>query len=94
MSSGYAFYDESQGKFKKGDLILISFGTPAPSTFQVLSTRGKKLIVLVMEDTYDKDPLKSGTVCDISKAIYEGYWAYRKVSPVRSKKTPVQVLNP
>lgn len=80
----YQFYDPSQGKFKKGDLILIPFGEKTPSVYEVLSTRGKKLLVLVLEDSY-KDPVKAGSIYDISKAIYEGYWCHRKISKTKPK---------
>ena len=83
--SGYQFYDPSQGKFKKGDLILIPFGEKTPSIYQVLSARGKKLLVVVLEDSYSKAPTKTGSICDISSAIYEGYWCHRKISPVKPK---------
>ncbi len=92
-SSGYKFYDPKQGKFKKGDFLLIPFGD-LPSLFQVQSARGKKLIVVVIEDNYEKSPIKSGTVWDISKAIYEGYWCHRHIEAVQPKSGKVQKANP
>ena len=81
----YQFYDKSQGKFKKGDLILIPFGEKTPSVYQVLSTRGDKLIAVVLEDSY-KSPTKKGTVLDITKSIYEGYWCHKRISQVKPLK--------
>lgn len=84
---GYHFYDKKQDKFYKGDLILIPFGEKNPSVYQVISSRGKKLLAVVLEDAYLKSPVKRGTVCDLSKPIYEGFWCHRRIPNIKYKKS-------
>lgn len=92
--SGYRFYDQKQGKFHKGDLILIPFGEELPSIYQVESARGKKLLVLVLEDNDLKSKIKRGTICDIGTSIYEGYWCHRRIPKVKPIKVKVHTEKP
>ena len=91
--SGYQFFDPKQGKFRQGDLIMIPFGK-LPSLYRVLSARGPKLLVVVIEDNYEKNPVPRGTICDLGSAIYEGYWCHRRIREVKPKKGKVHYEKP
>lgn len=92
MVHKYSFFNNE--KFQKNDIILIPFDDKVPSTYRVLYSNAKlkKLRVVVLEDTF-KHPITSGTIIDISKAIFEGYWGFKLVKNVKPKGEPI-VENP
>jgi len=83
----YKFYDEKMGKYKKGDLILVPFGDRVPSVYRVENARGKKLIVTVLEDNYEKSRVEPGSMRDFSKVIYEGWWCHRRIPKTQPRAT-------
>lgn len=82
--NNYEFYNKDQGKFRKGDLIIIPFNEKIPSIYRVESARGKKLIVTVLEDNYYQTT-QPGTVLDLGLVIYEGWWCHRRIANVKPK---------
>jgi len=87
MKADYRFY--SKEKIDRGDLILIPFGEKVPSTYRVLhaNKRRQERRAVVLEDTYEKEPRAPGTVVDLGKAIYDGYWCFRVVKPARATRS-------